>query len=328
MIPFNRDFVFEYGVAQSLSPLVQRVVARNPGRFTWAGTGTLIVGTDDLTIIDPGPDRDDHLAALEQAIGGRPVRGVLVTHNHLDHSAIARRLADRHRAPLCGRRGRETHNDGAVRLEAADDVHFSPDIELFDGWQTKGSGWTMSALHTPGHTAEHFCFALEEEKTLFCGDHVMAWSTSVVTPPDGHMASYLASLARVRSMSFDRLVPTHGSVIDAPDAFIGAYIGHRLQRRDTILHKVRAGVHTVRGLVDAIYKGITPALRPAAALSVWAHLIQLEEEGLVTPSSHNSLDATFLPTACVRPVMSIEPERGFGGPSHIRGGLMRALVGV
>ena len=294
MIPFIRDFAFEYGTPHRVSPLVHRVVARNPGRFTWTGTGTLIVGTDEVAVIDPGPDRDDHLAALDQAIDGRPVSCVLVTHNHLDHSALARRLADRHHAPLCGRRGLSVANDrGEAREEAGDDADFRPDLDLFDGWRAKGAGWTITALHTPGHTAEHFCFALEEERTLFCGDHVMGWSTSVVSPPDGHMGSYLASLARVRAMAFSRLVPTHGPAIDAPAAFIDAYVEHRLQRRDDIVAQLRSGTQSVRGLVDRLYTGLTPALRPAAALSVWAHLIQLVEEGVATASSPVDLTSHY-----------------------------------
>jgi glyoxylase-like metal-dependent hydrolase (beta-lactamase superfamily II) len=295
MIPFNRDFPFEYGVAHAVSPLVQRVVARNPGRFTWTGTGTLITGREEVVVIDPGPDREDHVAAIDVAIAGRRVRGVLVTHNHLDHSASARMIADRHDAPLCGRRGVETLNDGggAARLEAGDDPTFTPDIDVTDGWQVTGDDWTITALHTPGHTAEHFCYALEEERTLFCGDHVMAWSTSVVTPPDGHMGSYLASLARVKELGFTRLVPTHGPAIDNPDAFIDAYVGHRLNRRAEILQGVDQGAVRIRRLVDSLYTGLTPALRPAAALSVWAHLIQLVEEGIVTATPPCSLESEY-----------------------------------
>ncbi|HVY88447.1 MAG TPA: MBL fold metallo-hydrolase [Hyphomonadaceae bacterium] len=294
MIPFNRKFEFDYGVAHDVSPLVRRVVARNPGRFTWTGTGTLIVGREDVAVIDPGPDRDDHFAALEATIDGRPVSAVLVTHNHMDHSAIARRVADRFDAPLCGRRGETSAEDGgAARLEAGDDPHFSPDIELEDGWRLRGDGWTIDALHTPGHTAEHFCFSLLEEKTLFCGDHVMAWSTSIVTPPDGHMATYIDSLRRIRHMGFARLAPTHGPSIDSPGSFIDAYVEHRLQRRAQVLGLVGAGSVRIRQIVDALYSDLSPALRPAAALSVLAHLIQLVEEGLVVASPSCTLGADY-----------------------------------
>lgn len=296
MIPFNRSFSFEYGQAHRVSPLVQRVVARNPGRFTWTGTGTLLVGGDhEVAVIDPGPDREDHMEALIAALGVRRVTHVLVTHNHLDHSGLARRLADRYRAPLCGRRGTAVPNDaGAARLEAGDDEDFAPDVEIADGWRAGCENWTLTAVHTPGHTAEHFCFSLAEERTLFCGDHVMAWSTSVVTPPDGHMGSYLASLARVREMDFSRLVPTHGPHIEAPKAFIEAYIGHRLRRRSEIVALLQRGSQTVRGLVDDLYQELAPALRPAAALSVWAHLIQLVEEGVVIADGPGGLSSRYV----------------------------------
>jgi glyoxylase-like metal-dependent hydrolase (beta-lactamase superfamily II) len=296
MIPFNRSFSFEYGHAHRLSPLVQRVVARNPGRFTWTGTGTMLVGdAHDVAVIDPGPDCEDHLAALEAAIGGRRLTHVLVTHNHLDHSGVSRRLADMFDAPLCGRRGVSVPNDtGAARVEAGDDEDFAPDIEVHDGWQASGESWTLTAVHTPGHTAEHFCYSLEEERTLFCGDHVMAWSTSVVTPPDGHMGSYIDSLTRVRDMDFTRLIPTHGPHLDNPRAFIDAYIGHRLRRRDEIVTQLQRGTHTVRGLVDRLYHEIVPALRPAAALSVWAHLIQLVEEGVAIADPPASLSSRYI----------------------------------
>lgn len=293
MIPFIKTFDFEYGAAQRISPLATRIVARNPGRFTWTGTGTLVVGDGDVAVIDPGPDRDDHLEAIGRAIAGRRVGAVLVTHNHLDHSALARRLADQHGAPLYGCRGVATPNDGAVRLEAADDVDFAPDEALVDGMTIDGDGWRIRALHTPGHTSEHFCFALEEERTLFCGDHVMAWSTSIVTPPDGHMATYVANLRRVKAMRFHRLVPTHGPHIDEPEAFIDAYIAHRDQRRAAVLDLMERGASRIAQLVDALYAGLSPALRPAAALSVWAHLIQLAEEGLIVGEPGVNLNARY-----------------------------------
>jgi glyoxylase-like metal-dependent hydrolase (beta-lactamase superfamily II) len=295
LIPFNRTFAPDYGQKQLLSARVQRVVARNPGRFTWTGTGTILVGgQNDVAIIDPGPDLEDHKQAIEEAVGSRRVTHVLVTHNHLDHSGCARELADMFDAPLCGRRGLSVHNDaGAARVEAGDDENFSPDIEVADGWEASGKGWTVSAVHTPGHTAEHFCYALEEERTLFCGDHVMAWSTSVVTPPDGHMGDYIASLARVRDMDFKRLVPTHGSHIDNPRSFIDAYIGHRLRRREEIVGQLQRGVETIRAMVDRLYHDLEPALRPAAALSIWAHLIQLVEEGVAIAEAPGGLSARY-----------------------------------
>jgi glyoxylase-like metal-dependent hydrolase (beta-lactamase superfamily II) len=295
VIPFNRTFTPEYGQPQRLSARVQRIVARNPGRFTWTGTGTILVGGEkDVAIIDPGPDCEDHMAAIAAAIGRRTVTHVLVTHNHLDHSGCARELADRFDAPLCGRRGISVPNDaGAARVEAEDDENFSPDIQVAEGWQANGKDWSVTAVHTPGHTAEHFCYSLEEERTLFCGDHVMAWSTSVVTPPDGNMGDYIASLTRVRDMDFARLVPTHGPHIDDPSHFIDAYIGHRLRRREEVLAQLQRGVQTIRAMVDRLYHDLEPALRPAAALSIWAHLIQLVEEGVAVAEAPGGLSAHY-----------------------------------
>jgi len=315
VIPFNRTFDPDYGQAQLLSARVQRVVARNPGRFTWMGTGTILVGgAKDVAIIDPGPDLEEHVQAITSAVGRRRVTHVLVTHNHLDHSGCARVLADRFDAPLCGRRGLSVPNDAsAARVEAEDDENFSPDIEVAGGWQASGQNWTVTAVHTPGHTAEHFCYALEEERTLFCGDHVMAWSTSVVTPPDGHMGDYVASLARVRDMDFARLVPTHGAHIDNPRSFIDAYIGHRLRRREEIVGLLQRGVGTIRTLVDRLYHDLEPALRPAASLSIWAHLIQLVEEGIAVAEAPGGPSARYQllqPEALARSRSPTSPSPG------------------
>jgi glyoxylase-like metal-dependent hydrolase (beta-lactamase superfamily II) len=280
MIPFNREFDFSYGVAASASQLVRRVVARNPGRFTGPGTGTLLVGETEVAIVDPGPDRDDHFEALNRALFGQRLTHVFVTHNHMDHSALARRLAGYHGAILCGRSGGASEDEsGASRQEASDDHAFAPDHEIDEGELFVGRGWTLEAMHTPGHTAGHFCFALQQEHTLLCGDHVMAWSTSIVTPPDGHMGDYISSLQKIRSKQFARLIPTHGPSIEAPDPFIGAYVDHRLMRRGQILERLNAGDTTIREIVSALYLDLDVALRPAAAINVWAHLIHLVEEG-------------------------------------------------
>lgn len=280
MIPFIRDFDFAYGDAAHASPLVRRVVARNAGRFTGPGTGTLLVGESEVAVIDPGPDRDDHFAALNSALAGRRLTHVFVTHNHMDHSALAHRLARHHDAIVCGRAGGSSEDEsGAARLEAADDRGFVPDHEIEDGELFVGRGWTLEAMHTPGHTAGHYCFDLHQERTLLCGDHVMGWSTSIVTPPDGNMGDYIASLRKIRDRMYARLIPTHGPAIDAPDAYVAAYIDHRLMRRSQILDRLVRGDATTREIVSALYPDIDPALRPAAAIAVWAHLIHLVEEG-------------------------------------------------
>ena len=208
-----------------------------------------------------------------------------------------RRLADAHGALLCGSVGVTTdEHGGAVREEAGDDDYFAPDVELHDNWRAQGENWTLRALHTPGHTATHYCFALEEENALFCGDHVMAWSTSIVSPPDGCMKDYLASLERVHAMSFARLLPTHGAHIDNPGAFIEAYVAHRKAREAAILAQVSRGVASVREIVAALYADVDRALHPAAMHSVWAHLIHLAEQGIVAADPAPTLDAHYRPT--------------------------------
>lgn len=294
MIPFQKVFDFEYGKSHAVSPLIRRVVARNAGRFTGPGTGTFIVGRDRVAVIDPGPSRADHFSALQEALEGETVSHVLVTHQHIDHSALGRQVADHFGAVLCGRCGASGDEDGGdVREEASDDAWFSPDLELTEGWRVHGPGWTLRALNTPGHTSGHFCFALEEENALFCGDHVMAWSTSVVSPPDGRMGDYLRSLARVRDLQFSRLLPTHGPHIDAPHAIITAYIAHREARERAILAQVRGGAGSVRAIMMALYADVERGLHPAAMHSVWAHLIHLVEQGKVSAHPAPTIDARY-----------------------------------
>ena len=191
-IPFVRNFEFEYGRCDQLSPLIQRVIADNPGPFTYTGTGVYIIGGESVVVIDPGPNTENHRAALWKALEGRTVSHVLVTHHHMDHSPLAKPLAAAHGCDVhgYGLQMREPEG-GEVRLEAGDDLTFRPDVELRDGDVIKGEGWTLEALHTPGHTSNHLCFALQEENILFSGDHIMGWSTSVVSPPDGHMGCLL-----------------------------------------------------------------------------------------------------------------------------------------
>ena len=281
-IPFKREFDFEYGRCDTLSPLIRRVVASNPGPFTFTGTGVYIVGHGTVAMIDPGPLDAAHEAALDQALEGERVSHVLVTHHHLDHSPLAARMASRHRCKTYGRRARPTPPAGSeTRMEAGDDDSFAPDVELKDGDVLTGPGWTLEALHTPGHTSNHLCFALKEENTLFSGDHVMAWSTSVVSPPDGHMGDYISQLERIRARGFGRIWPTHGPAIDEPEAFLDAYIEHRRARERQILSQIEAGRTTIREMVSSMYADVDKRLHPAAAHSVLAHIIHLVEQGRI-----------------------------------------------
>jgi glyoxylase-like metal-dependent hydrolase (beta-lactamase superfamily II) len=294
-IPFVRDFDFEYGRCDTLSPLIRRVVAPNPGPFTFTGTGVYIIGHGEVAVLDPGPVDPRHIEALDAALDGERVTHVFVTHHHADHSPMAHPLAQKNGAKVYGFGPQNTAPAGGeVRLEAGDDVGFRPDIEIEDGQVFSGKGWTIEALHTPGHTSNHVCYALLDENTLFSGDHVMGWSTSVISPPDGDMGDYLEQLARIRDRDFDRLWPTHGPSIDEPRPFIQAYLDHRLQREVQILEQIAAGRTGVRDMVEGMYVDIDKRLHPAAAHSVLAHLIHMVKTGRVACNAQTpQLDSLY-----------------------------------
>ena len=293
-IPFVRDFNNEHGRCDTLSPRIRRVVARNPGPFTWTGTNTFIVGHGEVAVIDPGPMLEEHQDAILAALAGERVTHVFVTHHHLDHSPLAHPIARRFGACVYGfGPPRHAPTGGELRLEAGDDTAFRPDRRLTDGDIFRGPDWTIEALHTPGHTSNHVGYALGEENVFFCGDHVMAWSTSVVTPPDGHMGQYIEQLDRIRRRGFDRLWPAHGPAVENPDVFLKAYIEHRHAREMQILRNLEAGPKPIRALVDIMYADVDRRLHPAAALSVLAHLIRLVETGQVECSDAPTLAGTY-----------------------------------
>ncbi|PIC01172.1 MBL fold metallo-hydrolase [Caulobacter sp. X] len=282
MIPFVRELAFEYGRCDQVSPLIRRVIARNPGPFTYTGTGVYIVGRGEVAVIDPGPDLPEHFEALKAALAGERVTHVLVTHHHLDHSPLARPLADLFGAKVYGRPAPADHGEAAAPgLEEGADERFRPDVELSDSDVINGPGWTLESVTTPGHTSNHVCFALKEENALFSGDHIMGWSTTVVSPPDGDMGDYFASLAKVRARNFDTLWPTHGAPVREVGPFIDAYIAHRRAREAQILHALGAGFTSIPAMVPSLYAAVDPRLHPAAALSVLAHMNQLVKEGRV-----------------------------------------------
>jgi len=295
-IPFIKEFEFEYGMRAQLSPLVQRVIANNPGPFTYTGTGVYIIGDKDVAVIDPGPALAKHRAALDKALEGRRVTHVLMTHHHIDHSPLAIPLARDHGCKVYGY-GLQIRppEGGEVRLEAGDDLSFKPDVEIRCGDVVKGDGWTIEAIHTPGHTSNHMCFALKEENTLFSGDHIMGWSTSVVSPPDGHMGDYLKSLDRIKARNFDRIWPTHGPCIDDVDKFVGAYIDHRLAREAQIMGALKNGLTNIMDIVAKLYIDVDKRLHPAAAHSVLSHLIHMRETGRVTANAPDGLKTQYHP---------------------------------
>lgn len=272
------------GVSITLSPLVSRVLAPNPSPFTYTGTQTYVVGGEAVAVIDPGPDDADHLAAIARAIGGRPVIVILCTHTHRDHSPAARPLSAATGAPVIGCAPLTLEDDGP-RADAAFDADYRPDRVLGDGETVEGAGWTLEAVATPGHTSNHLCFALREEKALFTGDHVMGWSTSVISPPDGDMTAYMRSMQRLAERDDAIYYPAHGDPIDNPQRLVRGMMGHRKQREGQILRFLaRHGDSAIPDMVAEMYKGVDPRLYGAAGRSVLAHLIDLNGRGLAAPA--------------------------------------------
>ncbi|MWV27234.1 MBL fold metallo-hydrolase [Erythrobacter sp. GH3-10] len=273
------------GKVDQLEDLVARVLAPNPSPFTYTGTQTYLVGADQgIAVIDPGPADDDHLAALQSAIADRPVLAIMCTHTHRDHSPAAAPLAQLTGAPIVGCAPLHISSDGP-RSDAPFDQTYAPDRVMEDGEAMTGPGWTLRAVATPGHTSNHLCFALEESGAMFTGDHVMGWSTTVVVPPDGDMADYLASLARLYDREQDRIYyPAHGPAVENPRQLVRGMIGHRRQREGQITRLLAEEARSIEALVPVMYKGINEKLWPAAAQSVHAHLLDMERRGTVIRS--------------------------------------------
>lgn len=283
-IPFVREMDFEYGAVTEMSPLVRRVIANNPGAFTYTGTGVYIIGRGTVAVIDPGPLSDEHFEALKRALDGETISHVLVTHSHMDHSPLAHPLAEWAGCKVYAK-GPAIPTESEVRMEAGDDLSFKPHITIGDGFTISGPGWTVEAIETPGHTSNHLCFALKEEEALFSGDHIMGWSTTVISPPDGHMGDYLNSLAKVRDRNFKTIFPTHGPpVTENPSGFIQSYIDHRKAREDAILDRLAKGDSKIPQMVKTIYADVDARLHPAACHSVLGHMIHLVEVGKVAVS--------------------------------------------
>lgn len=273
------------GEVAVLSPLVRRLIAGNAGPMTFTGTCTYIVGHGRVAVIDPGPDDLGHIARLLAALGDETVSDIVVTHTHRDHSpaAAAIRAATGARIVGCGphRPSRVLALGEMNPLDAAADKGYAPDLEMQHGDAIGGRGWTLQAVATPGHTANHLAFTLAEENTLFSGDHVMAWSTSVIAPPDGSMADYMASIERLRGLEHVRYWPGHGGPVEEPQRFLRGLVQHRRQREAAILSRLAAGDDTIAAMVPPIYQGLPVALHGAASLSVLAQLEDLVLRGVV-----------------------------------------------
>ncbi|WP_420479407.1 MBL fold metallo-hydrolase [Brevundimonas sp. FT23028] len=298
MIPFVREFEFEYGRADRVSPRIRRVVADNPGPFTFTGTGTYIIGQDmpgaEVAVIDPGPLDEAHLQALLDAVDGQTVTHILVTHTHRDHAPLARPFADAvGGAPILAAQppARTIHASGS--LDEEEDETFAPDVILTGGERIHGDGWTLEAMATPGHASNHMAFILTEENALFPGDHIMGWSTTVVAPPDGDMTDYMASLDAVIARDFSTLWPTHGAPVREPAPFLAAYRAHRLEREAQVLARLAAGDRTIAEMVPTLYAAVDSRLWPAASLSVWSHLKALVRVGRVAADPEPTLQAVY-----------------------------------
>src|SRR5712691_10909743 len=292
-IPFRREFAFEYGRLEPVAPMVRRIVARNPSPFTFRGTGTYVVGEGAVAVIDPGPDLAEHVEALLASLAGERITHILITHTHRDHSPAAKAVKAASGAPTYGFGPHAGGTRGEPGSEEGGDWDFVPDITVHDGDWIDGGKWRFEAVHTPGHTSNHLCFALPDAGVLFSGDHVMGWSTSVIAPPDGDMAGYMASLDKLLPRR-DRIYwPTHGPAITEPGRHVRAFIAHRREREAGIVDCLQSGIETVDAMVERLYAGLNPALRRAAGRSVLAHLIDLTQRDIVASDRPASVEAHF-----------------------------------
>jgi glyoxylase-like metal-dependent hydrolase (beta-lactamase superfamily II) len=297
----------EYGRVDQVSPMIRRVIAKNPSKFTYLGTGTYVIGHGDVVVVDPGPRLESHRDALAAALATERVRAILITHCHADHSPLASWLSEQTGAPTIayGPHPRPSEEDladrdpdnetatetatdtasetaGTTEVEESTDYEFTPKISVADGdLAFEGYGMTIRAVHTPGHTSNHTCFALEEESALFSGDHIMGWSTTVVSSPDGDMADYITSLQKVAARADAMLWPTHGPPREDGAQYVRALIEHRLQREAQILEMLAAGHHRIADIVEILYADVRKELHKPARRSVQSHLIKLVKEGRV-----------------------------------------------
>lgn len=296
-IPFDTTFDLAPGVAETVFPGLRRLVANNPGPFTLKGTVTYLVGEGKVAIVDPGPDDERHLSAVLDAVRGETVTHIFVTHTHRDHSPGVGKIKAATGATVLAegphRAARPLHIGEINPLDSSGDYEFRPDVALRDGDVVAGPGWTIEAIATPGHTANHMAFAYRERAAVFSGDHVMAWSTSIVAPPDGAMSDYMSSLGKLGRRPETTYFPGHGGAVrDAPQ-FVKHYVAHRHGREASILHRLSKGAADIPTLVRAIYIGLDPRMMNAAALSVLAHLEDMVARGVVATEEPPSIAGTY-----------------------------------
>jgi glyoxylase-like metal-dependent hydrolase (beta-lactamase superfamily II) len=295
-IPFDRSEP-QPGRLEQVAPLLRRWVTANPGPFTFTGTCVYVVGIGKVAVVDPGLGRAGEAEALLSALGRESVARIVVTHTHRDHSPGARTLKALTGAPIAGcgphRAARDLHLGERNPLDASADAEHAPDEEMGEGDRIAAGGCTLTAIETPGHTMNHLAFRIEEANALLSGDHVMAWSTSIVAPPDGDMGAYMASLEKLRGRPEEIFWPGHGGPVTDPQRFVRGLIGHRRMREQSILQLLGRGAAAIPDLVDRMYVGLQPGLKGAAALSVYAHLEDLVRRGLAATDGEPALDGTY-----------------------------------
>ena len=296
-IPFDRSFDLPAGRVDEVMPGLRRLLADNPSPFTYKGTVSYIIGRGRVAILDPGPEDEPHIAKLLEAVRGETVTHVFVTHTHRDHSPAAARIKAATGATVVAegphRAARALQLGENQRLEASADLGFRPDFALPDGESLSGAGWTLQAVVTPGHTANHMAYAYPEAGILFSGDHVIAWSTPVVAPPDGSMGDYMASLRKLAARTEATYFPGHGGAVRDAPRFVQYYLRHRQAREASILHRLAKGAADIPTIVRAVYIGLDPRLVGAAGLSVLAHLEDLFARGLVATDGEPSLGGVY-----------------------------------
>lgn len=294
-IPYRRELEFDYGSVSQIAPGIRRVIANNPGPFTFHGTGTYILGIGNVAVIDPGPDDEEHIGAILAALDGETISHILVTHTHMDHSPGCRPLQALTGAPTYayGPHGAGKLEQG-VQVEEGGDMDFAPDHLVKHGDIIQGGDWTVECVYTPGHTSNHMCFALQEQKALFTGDHVMGWSTSIISPPDGDMAAYMQSLELLLERDDAVYWPTHGPSIIDPKTHVRAYIAHRIEREEQILKCIDEGTHSIRDMVPLMYRDTPEFMYPAAARSVLAAMENLlRKNQVVADGGEPSMDSVY-----------------------------------
>ncbi len=296
---FDLEFQPAYGTAVKVAENVQRLTVNNPSAFTFHGTNSYIVGGHSVAVIDPGPEDEAHFQALMRALEGREVTHIFVSHTHRDHSPLAKRLKAATGAVTVAegphRAARPLHEGERNPFAESADSDFVPDLALGNNETVTGDGWALTALHTPGHTANHAAFALDRDGIVFSADHVMAWATTIVAPPDGAMSDYMASLDRLLERDDRLFLPGHGGPVNDPAAFMRGLRTHRRMREKAVLTRIKAGDRTIAEMVKMIYRSTDPRLHGAAALSVLAHIEDLIEKGLVETDGPPSLNGIYLP---------------------------------